>query len=178
MYGEDGTVKFIDFGFAIQSTKKKQDLEIAGTPYYIAPEVLTGSYGRECDMWSLGVCIYQILTGRMPFDGDSQQEVFGKISKGNFEMPRHISEDCQDLLSKLICVDPTKRITSQQASKHPWILKADEGVEVNKLSEDEQMKLDKDIISNLKQYRGQSVLKKASMNVLVKHLSSAQIESL
>lgn len=81
MYGEHN-VKFIDFGFAIVQHKKKADMDIAGTPYYIAPEVLTGVYGKDCDIWSLGVCLYQLLTGEMPFDGNSQAEVFRKIKKG------------------------------------------------------------------------------------------------
>lgn len=58
---------------------------IAGTPYFIAPEVLNGEYGQECDVWSLGVVIYVCLTGKYPFDGRSRDEVFGKIQKGEFD---------------------------------------------------------------------------------------------
>jgi len=67
---------------------------VAGTPYYIAPEVLTGYYGKECDIWSLGVVLYQLLTGNMPFDGNSTREVFDKIRRGKFVIPEHISKSC------------------------------------------------------------------------------------
>jgi calcium-dependent protein kinase len=52
---------------------------IAGTPYFIAPEVLNGNYGKECDIWSLGVVLYMMLEGRPPFEGSNRAEVFGKI---------------------------------------------------------------------------------------------------
>lgn len=80
----------------------------------------------------------------------------------------------------MICVDPSKRITAKQASKHPWIVAADNEQAKTKpqLSPEEQSKLEKEIVENLKKYRGQSLLKKASMNVLVKHLSSEQIQNL
>ena len=91
MYGHDGLVKFIDFGFAIAQHKARSQMDICGSPYYIAPEVLTGSYGHECDLWSLGVTLYQLLTGMMPFDGSGQSEVFKKIKKGHFTMPNSLS---------------------------------------------------------------------------------------
>ena len=88
MWGNDGEVKLIDFGFAIKMQLKKARMDIAGTPYYIAPEVLNGVYGKECDTWSTGVVLYQMMTGLMPFDGNSQEEVFGKIQAGDYKFPK------------------------------------------------------------------------------------------
>ena len=56
-------------------------MDVAGTPYYIAPEVLDAVYGNQCDIWSMGVSLFQILTGDLPFKGTSQKEVFDKIKK-------------------------------------------------------------------------------------------------
>lgn len=67
--GNGGTVKFIDFGLACQF--KPGQKELAGTPYFIAPEVLSGNYDFECDVWSMGVVVYMMMTGEMPFDGNS-----------------------------------------------------------------------------------------------------------
>jgi calcium-dependent protein kinase len=172
MYGEGHEIKLIDFGFAIS---QKSEMDIAGTPYYIAPEVLTGKYGKECDIWSLGVCIYQLLSGNMPFDGRSQEEVFGKIRLGEFKMPAHFSENCKDLLKKMICVDPKKRISAREAMNHPWIKGGEEYTRQTSIIEglpvDKNIHvLNSQIIESLKRYRGESLLKKAAMNVLVKHL--------
>ena len=72
MFGSDKSVKLIDFGFAINNIKKNKQKAVVGTPYYIGPEVITGFYGKECDIWSLGVCLVQILdNNNMPFNGDS-----------------------------------------------------------------------------------------------------------
>jgi calcium-dependent protein kinase len=86
MYGADGEVKLIDFGLA-KSQKKKQTMHtIAGTPYYMAPEVLKGKYGVECDIWSLGVLLYILLSGYLPFSGNSRAEIFEAIADGKFTM--------------------------------------------------------------------------------------------
>ena len=91
---------------------------IAGTPYFIAPEVLHGEYGKECDIWSLGVVLYIILSGKYPFDGNGRAEVFAKIQNGHFDFPpssfSKVSEDCKDLIKKMICVDRKKRLTADK----------------------------------------------------------------
>ncbi len=57
---------------------------IAGTPYYMAPEVLEGDYNKECDIWSLGVILYVLMCGYLPFQGDNRNDVFHKITKGEY----------------------------------------------------------------------------------------------
>lgn len=124
MLNKQGKVKIIDFGFAVLKEDKDDKLELAGTPYYIAPEVLTqkGKYGKECDIWSLGVCFMQLLNNdTMPFDGNSLPEVFSKIKKGDFKLPRHRSDKFKDLMKKMLTVQPSKRITADEILKHPWI---------------------------------------------------------
>ena len=180
MYGEGHEIKLIDFGFAISQKKKKGSMEVAGTPYYIAPEVLTGVYGKECDIWSLGVCIYQLLSGQMPFDGKTQDEVFEAISAGKFKMPKHFSDDLKDIIKKMLNVDVKKRITARDAMDHPWIKAGDDLNKNIKRGETVEFdtSLNKEVIEALKKYRGESLLKKAAMNVLVKHLGPTQIKEL
>ena len=95
-------------------------MDVCGSPYYIAPEVLSGTYGHECDIWSLGVTLYQLLSGEMPFDGSGQPEVFGKIKKGKFKMPERLSSDCQNLIRQMLTVDHKNRVSALEALNHPW----------------------------------------------------------
>jgi len=69
MYGRDGNIKLIDFGLSTLCDRKLDHLEACATPYYIAPEVFQGNYSKRCDIWSLGIVLYQLMVGKLPFDG-------------------------------------------------------------------------------------------------------------
>jgi len=78
-------------------------MDTVGSPYFMAPEVIYGKYGKECDVWSLGVLIYFMLTGKYPFDGETIAEINQKSLIGKFEMPKNISGFAQDILNRTIC---------------------------------------------------------------------------
>jgi serine/threonine protein kinase len=113
---------------------------IVGTPYYVAPEVLAGHYGLECDCWSLGVIMYILLSGYLPFTGTTAAEVFEKVQEGKFAMDHEeffkVSSHAKDLIKKLLTVDRSKRYTCSQALKHPWLaeMKGHTAGQVNELS--------------------------------------------
>ena len=77
MFGADNEVRLVDFGLAKESVAKMKTF--AGTPYFMAPEVLNHNYGSKCDIWSLGCVLYMLVSGKLPFDGHSKSEVFAKI---------------------------------------------------------------------------------------------------
>jgi calcium-dependent protein kinase len=124
MYDNQTEVKLIDFGLAKQVVGGKKLHTVAGTPYFIAPEVLNGNYGKECDFWSVGVLLYLLVTGTYPFDSDTKNrtEVFTKIKNGAYKMTddMRLSPECKDLLKRMICVDRSKRISGEDILKHQW----------------------------------------------------------
>jgi calcium-dependent protein kinase len=82
MIGADNEIKLIDFGLSYKSGKDHNLSHlntIAGTPYYMAPEVIKGDYNFKCDVWSIGVIMYILLSGYMPFQGDNRADIFHKI---------------------------------------------------------------------------------------------------
>lgn len=106
------TPKFIDFGLACQC-KNQEEMDIAGTPYFIAPEIFSKTYGKEVDIWSLGVVIYLMMSGKMPFNATSQKDLFNRIKSAKFKMPNTFSENLQDLIKKMLRKMPSERITAK-----------------------------------------------------------------
>ena len=96
-----------------------------GTPYYIAPEVLVGTYTEKCDLWSIGVILYIMLSGKPPFNAASEPEIMKKVKRGTWaftgDVWPSISEDAKDLITKLMEKNMDKRIDAVTALAHPWI---------------------------------------------------------
>lgn len=111
MKGADGHYKLIDFGLArLNLTMHTKMTDVVGTPYYVAPEVLKGKYGLKCDMWSLGVVLYLMLSGHLPFGGNCAESVYKNVIKGEVKFEtkdwRGVSSEAKDLVIKLLEVNP------------------------------------------------------------------------
>lgn len=96
-------IKVIDFGTSIEFDPKKKMHRMYGTCYYIAPEVLEGSYGKECDVWSIGVILYVLVTGSVPFGGSNDKEIMKSVARGNYPKSlyayKQLSFECKDLIA-------------------------------------------------------------------------------
>ncbi len=96
-----------------------------GSPAYAAPELICGKnyLGAEADLWSMGVLLYALLCGYLPFDDDNINLLYKKIQTGKYDVPSWLSQDSVNLLNDLLQVDPKKRVTMPQLVHHPWVLK-------------------------------------------------------
>jgi serine/threonine protein kinase len=115
-------VKVIDFGLShIFESDQTLFTTPCGSYLYISPElILTGTSGLPADIWDLGVILYCCATGKMPFCHSNLQILSRQITKHEIVYPRHLSENLIDLLQKMLCRDPTKRITINQIKCHDW----------------------------------------------------------
>jgi len=117
-------LKLIDFGFSKIWSPNTKMAASCGTLAYVAPEVLSQSYTSQCDLWSLGVTVFIVLFGYMPFYGSEDNQV-RNIKAGRYkEKPEvwgKVSKSAQSFVKGLLVVDPSKRLTAEQALKHDWI---------------------------------------------------------
>jgi maternal embryonic leucine zipper kinase len=88
--------------------------------------------GAEADLWSMGVLLYALLCGYLPFDDDNINLLYKKIQNGKYDLPGWLSQDSIQLLADLLQTDPKKRITMQQLVFHPWVLKGDYEILIEK----------------------------------------------
>lgn len=129
LIGDDGTLKITDFGISERLTEdKEKELVFAGTPTYMGPEVVgLKNYGYQVDIWAIGVCAFELLTGHTPFEGSSMKMIYDKIKKGEFRFPNGIklSFVAKDFIQSALQVKPELRPNIHELAKHPFLNLAD-----------------------------------------------------
>ena len=118
----DNNIKLADFGLSNVAHDGDFLRTSCGSPNYAAPEVISGNLyaGAEVDVWSMGVILYALLCGTLPFDDESIPNLFKKIKSGMYSLPSHLSQSARDLILRLLVVDPMKRITIPEVRQHQW----------------------------------------------------------
>jgi calcium-dependent protein kinase len=126
--GMHSPLKLIDFGLSKHFDPNESMHQVVGSAYYTAPEVLGGCYDNRCDVWSLGVIAYMLLSGAPPFNGDSSEKIHSLILTREPDYSKKLfpkaSEAALDFLRCMLTKDPSKRITVEQAFEHPFLQEA------------------------------------------------------
>ncbi|KAL6114840.1 camk2b [Pungitius sinensis] len=124
---KNAAVKLADFGLAIEVQGDQQAwFGFAGTPGYLSPEVLRKeAYGKPVDIWACGVILYILLVGYPPFWDEDQHKLYQQIKAGAYDFPSPewdtVTPEAKNLINQMLTINPAKRITAQEALKHPWV---------------------------------------------------------
>lgn len=121
-----GKIKLADFGLAMRIANGQSLAGLAGSPAYVAPEVLLGNYAEKVDVWSAGILLHALLVGVLPFQGDSLEAVFESIKTAKLDFHtgiwESVSKPARDLLERILTRNAASRITADEVLSHPWIL--------------------------------------------------------
>ena len=159
----DAEIKIIDFGLSRKYSKDVKLHSVLGTPYYVAPEVLKGSYDQKCDIWSIGAMTYLLLCGRPPFNGSTDKEIFDNIlcSEVKFDLPiwNNVSNNAKNFVKLCLEKNGIKRPSAIKALDHPWF--------TNVLNATHRLQnLNADILMNIKNFN----IKQKFKQMIIKHL--------
>lgn len=179
----DSEIKLIDFGLSKRFNPKTPAklTSFVGTVFYIAPEVIKGDYSELCDEWSIGVMMYTLLSGKPPFTGRSDSEIFENIVIGYFELQDSfwgkLSPPARDLLFRLLTYDHTKRITASQALEHPWFTEQS-SVDKDAESIKRLKSTHSDVVQNIRTFESRNKFRKEVLRIMVTLLSDEETKKL
>ena len=118
-----GDLKIADFGWSVHAPNSRRKT-LCGTLDYLPPEMVEGKeHDSKVDVWSLGVLMYEFLTGSPPFEHPTPSETYKKIAQIDIKWPAYVTEDARDLISKFLVKDPKGRIQLSDVEHHPWIIR-------------------------------------------------------
>ncbi|XP_053595451.1 serine/threonine-protein kinase SIK3 isoform X2 [Microplitis demolitor] len=119
----DNNIKLADFGFSNEYTPGMPLSTWCGSPPYAAPEIFEGKHydGPSSDVWSLGVVLYVLVCGALPFDGPTMKSLRSVVISGKFRIPFFMSADCEKLIRHMLVVEPERRLSIRQILAHPWM---------------------------------------------------------
>ena len=162
-------IKIIDFGTAKVFKNSENEHSVIGSAYYIAPEVLSKNYSLKCDLWSCGVIMYILLTGRPPFNGSNKSEIMKKILIGVYDKEKYpwgiLSDDAKDLIKGLLQLNPNMRYDAKAALQHPWF--DTNKVKSSKFCYNIKTKSLNKLLENLCNYKADNILRCAVIAYLV-----------
>jgi len=171
---EKNTLKIIDFSSSCKFSKGKLLTTKAGTPYYVAPEVLAGIYNQSADLWSCGVIMYVLLCGYPPFRGETDKDTMIQVRLGHLTFKaedwKYVSDDAKNLIRMLLKEEPGVRFTAAQAMNDVWIR--------NQAPKAPALPLQQSLVKNLKSFQSRHRLKKAALHVVAWQLGDSQIRNL
>lgn len=168
-----GALKACDFGLSTYFKPGEVLTDLVGSAYYVAPEVLQRRYGPECDLWSLGVILYVLLSGLPPFWGQSDREIFGMILKADLDLETApwptVSDEAKRLVRGLLRRDPAQRLTLDQVRGSPWL--RDMGALPS-------APLPPIVLQRMRAFTAMTRFKKAAVLCAARHLNRDQIQGL
>jgi calcium-dependent protein kinase len=148
--GDYQSLKIIDFNLSTYFVKQRRKMnKTAGSPLYMAPELILGTYTFKTDMWSVGIILYVLLTGVHPFTAEDLEKLFYQIAEGKWNMMvlgrSHCSNEAKDLVEKLLVVSEKERLSADEALQHPWF-------KLNQIDVDKTPRLESQIIDSIKKF--------------------------
>lgn len=168
---EDAHLKLIDFGFSRIFNPVIPMTAMHGTVYYVSPEVMDGCYREKCDIWSIGVIVFMLLSGTPPFNGTADYQILVKIRNGeyNFSAPvwNTVSDEAKDFVRSLLIGDPQKRPSAEEALKHRWLEQSSDNDEI-----------DVRVLQAMKTFAVGNIMKRAALGLIARTFSDGEVQDL